>query len=385
MLLTTEETDKLTNALQSFNIQVESYHAGIDEALRNKTQDNWQRGYIQVVCATIAFGLGINKPNVRLVLHFNVSKSIELYYQEAGRAGRDGLHAYCVLLYHPSDALRIASVASDDLDLMSDGKTRHKVMSMIRFCQVKSCCRRLLMASSLNTDSESLHNICKIGNDYPVETWDVPCDVCDLPNQPGNSTSSTHKSAAVYTEKSAGITSWLTVSKDLVFTIIAVIKASEQQVAQSNALSNNTLVGLLTLKKLIDTPSIKRIIQDCQLSQWQVMWVVNSMLYRDILSIKINYTPYSTILYLVSGKYSDEYSAYLIYDSETLHKSSKSAKVTAEKYLPLISEVPCSFGSLVSSSYISDGVDVQEVTSSFKQSKRQCKASYKETVIDLIS
>lgn len=81
-------------------IRIAPYHAGLEESVRCHAQDSWQSGDIDVICATVAFGLGINKANVRLVLHYNVSKSIELYYQEAGRAGMvfifhyDGLESY---------------------------------------------------------------------------------------------------------------------------------------------------------------------------------------------------------------------------------------------------------------------------------------------------
>ena len=97
---------------------------------------------MQVICATIAFGLGINMPSVRVVVHYTMSKSMELYYQEAGRACRDGRAAMCVLFYAPDDVTRIAGMAVDDVEKVrvraesSSSRTvvisRPKVLSMIK-------------------------------------------------------------------------------------------------------------------------------------------------------------------------------------------------------------------------------------------------------------
>lgn len=96
-------TSELAHRLEEFGILSENYHAGLTEAERDLRQRNWTKGRCRVMVATNAFGMGIDKPDVRLVIHYNIPDSIEAYFQEAGRAGRDGKRSYAVLLYNPQD------------------------------------------------------------------------------------------------------------------------------------------------------------------------------------------------------------------------------------------------------------------------------------------
>ena len=96
-------TSELSHHLEEFGISSENYHAGLTEAERDLRQRNWTKGRCRVMVATNAFGMGIDKPDVRLVIHYNVPDSIEAYFQEAGRAGRDGKRSYAVLLYNSQD------------------------------------------------------------------------------------------------------------------------------------------------------------------------------------------------------------------------------------------------------------------------------------------
>lgn len=148
--------------LQSRGLSVAAYHAGLDNDRRAQVQEAFQRDDLQVVVATVAFGMGINKPNVRFVVHFDIPRNIESYYQETGRAGRDGLPAEAILLYDPADMAWLRRCleekpAGQQLDI-----ERHKLNAMGAFAEAQTC-RRLVL---LNYFGEGRQQAC--GN----------CDIC---------------------------------------------------------------------------------------------------------------------------------------------------------------------------------------------------------------
>lgn len=148
--------------LQSRGISAGAYHAGLDNAIRADVQEKFQRDDIQIVVATVAFGMGINKPNVRFVVHFDIPRNIESYYQETGRAGRDGLPAEAMLFYDPADMAWLRRCLEEKPPGQLQDIERHKLNAMGAFAEAQTC-RRLVL---LNYFGESRQQAC--GN----------CDIC---------------------------------------------------------------------------------------------------------------------------------------------------------------------------------------------------------------
>ena len=111
--LNRKTTEELADLLKANNIKAVAYHAGLDQKLRAERQDQFLNEDVQVIVATIAFGMGIDKPDIRFVIHYNIPKSIENYYQETGRAGRDGLEGNCILYYAHQDVTKLEHFLRD--------------------------------------------------------------------------------------------------------------------------------------------------------------------------------------------------------------------------------------------------------------------------------
>lgn len=159
--LSRKEVDSITQELQARGFSAMSYHAGLSDAERADHQNKFIKSQVDVIVATVAFGMGINKPDVRFVIHYALPKSIEEYYQEIGRAGRDGLASEALLLYSAGDIHRIRFFFKDKSDDESF-KAEKLLQAMIDYAQCRTCRRKFLLNYfGEEYNSEATKNDCK--------------------------------------------------------------------------------------------------------------------------------------------------------------------------------------------------------------------------------
>lgn len=166
--LSCKEAEDVANAL-SFHVTSCYYHAQINMVTRNRIYHDWIEGRVNVIVATLAFGMGIDKPDVRFVIHFSMPKSLENYFQESGRAGRDGKLSVCILLYEFHDSQRLLNL-TQGINTQGSQESeqqminRKQILSMVNYCEDSITCRRITLLRYFGQDFNS--------------KCDVPCDNC---------------------------------------------------------------------------------------------------------------------------------------------------------------------------------------------------------------
>ncbi|KAK4879436.1 hypothetical protein RN001_007582 [Aquatica leii] len=171
--LSIKDTEELSESLRNRGIKARPYHANLEPELRRKVHEKWLNDEYQVVVATVAFGMGIDKPDVRFVIHHSLPKSMESLYQESGRAGRDGKRSRCIVMYRFNDYFRGSAIINSKTE-------EKKLRSVLEYCLDSSTCRRKLIATHFDEkwEQKECDRMCDNCKEESTIVWYNITSVC---------------------------------------------------------------------------------------------------------------------------------------------------------------------------------------------------------------
>ncbi|CAH8360026.1 unnamed protein product [Eruca vesicaria subsp. sativa] len=240
-----KECEQIAGELRERGISADYYHAEMDVNMREKVHMRWSKNKLQVIVGTVAFGMGINKPDVRFVIHHSLSKSMETYYQESGRAGRDGLPSECVLFFRSGDVPRQSSMVFYEYSGLQN------LYDIVRYCQSKTKCRRSAFFRHFGEPSQDCNGMC---DNCALSSEVKEVDVSDLAK--------------------------------LVVSMVQEMQAKDQRV---------------TMLQLGDKLRTKHKDLSAELKREEIEHLVIKLIVDSVLKEEFQHTPYSTNAYVTIG------------------------------------------------------------------------------------